>query len=237
MNWLERTELLVGSKKLGQLKKCHVLVIGLGGVGAYAAEMICRAGIGEMTIVDGDIIEESNRNRQLIALKSNEGKFKAEVMANRLLDINPELKLKVINDYLKGDKIEKLLKNNTYDYIIDAIDTLSPKVYILYNSIENGYRVISSMGSGGKTDPLKIQVSDISESYNCHLAKMIRKRLSRLGIKKGIKVVFSPEEISPEAVRVEEGQNKKSVVGTLSYIPPVFGCVIASEVIRDLMEL
>lgn len=237
MNWLERTELLVGSKKLGQLKKCHVLVIGLGGVGAYAAEMICRAGIGEMTIVDGDIIEESNRNRQLIALKSNEGKFKAEVMANRLLDINPELKLKVINDYLKGDKIEKLLKNNTYDYIIDAIDTLSPKVYILYNSIENGYRVISSMGSGGKTDPLKIQVSDISESYNCHLAKMIRKRLSRLGIKKGIKVVFSPEEISPEAVRVEEGQNKKSVVGTLSYMPPVFGCVIASEVIRDLMEL
>ncbi len=236
MNWLERTELLFGKEKLDKLNKSNVLVVGLGGVGAYAAEQLCRAGIGTMTIVDGDVVEESNRNRQLVALKSTTGKPKAEILAERFRDINPDINLTVINDFIRDDKTIELLNSQPFDYVVDAIDTLSPKVFLVYHSLQLGLKVISSMGAGGKIDPLKIEVTDIKKSYNCRLAKMMRKRLSRLGVKKGVKVVFSSEEIDENAVRLEEGQNKKSTVGTISYMPPVFGCFIASAVIRDLVN-
>jgi len=236
VDWLDRTELLLGKEKLNRLRKAHVLVVGLGGVGAYVAEQLCRAGIGNMTIVDGDVVETSNRNRQLPALVSTTGKPKAEVLKKRFLDINPDLNLTAVNDFIRDEKIEELLKSQPFDYVVDAIDTLSPKVYLVYHAVQNGLRVVSSMGAGGKTDPSKIHISDISKSYNCRLAKAMRKRLSRLGVNKGVQVVFSSEMVDEDAVRIEESQNKKSTVGTISYMPPVFGCFIASVVIRDLVS-
>ena len=235
MNWLERTELLLGKEKLKKLKNANVLVVGLGGVGAYAAEQICRAGVGKMTLVDGDVIEITNLNRQLPALNSTTGKPKAEVLAERFRDINPEIELTVINDFISDEKIVELLKNQPFDYIVDAIDTLSPKVFLVYHAVQFGLKVVSSMGAGGKMNPAKVQVADISKSHGCRLAKVFRKRLLQLGINKGVKVVFSPEEVAKEAVKLEEGQNKKSTVGTISYMPPVFGCFIASVVVSDLI--
>ncbi len=236
MHWLERTELLLGKDKLEKLKNANILVVGLGGVGAYAAEQLCRAGIGKMTIVDGDVIEETNRNRQLPALQSTQGKPKAEILAERFRDINPEIKLSIINDFISEEKTTELIESQPFDYVVDAIDTLSPKVFLVYKALQLGLKVVSSMGAGGKMDPSKIELTDIKKSYNCKLAKMMRKRLSRLGVKKGVKVVFSSEEIDENAVRIEKGQNKMSTVGTISYMPALFGCFIASAVIRDLIS-
>lgn len=236
MSWLERTEILLGKEKLNKLKNAHVLIVGLGGVGSYAAEQIVRAGVGQITIVDGDSVQSSNRNRQLIALKSTEGQRKAEVVAKRLLDINPDLHITTIDEFLKEERIAEIL-NKPYDYVIDAIDTLSPKVYLIVRSLMENHRVISSMGAGGRLDPSKIQVSDISKSYHCSLARMLRKRLTKFGIKKGVKVVFSPEPVSKDAVIFTEGeQNKKTTVGTISYLPAMFGLYLASEVLRDLIK-
>ncbi len=235
MDWLERTELLLGREKLVKLKNAHVLVVGLGGVGAYAAEQLCRAGIGELTIVDGDVVEPSNRNRQLPALTSTTGKSKAEILKQRFLDINPDLKITAINDFIHDEKIVELLKSKPFDYVVDAIDTLSPKVFLVYHSVQLGLKVVSSMGAGGKKDPEKVHIADISKSYNCKLAKIFRKRLARLGLNKGVKVVFSSEEIDKGAIRLEEAKNKKSTVGTISYMPPIFGCFISSVVINDII--
>lgn len=234
MDWLNRTELLLGNEKLNNLKNKHVLVVGLGGVGAYAAEMLCRAGIGKLTIVDGDVVEITNLNRQLPGTHSNIGKSKAEVLADRYRDINPGIELEVFHEYLKDDRMIDLLQTN-YDYVVDCIDTLSPKIYLIYHSLQRGLKIVSSMGAGGKLNPELIQSSDISKSYNCKLARMLRKRLGKLGVRKGVKVVFSPEEVPEEAIRIEEGVNKKSTVGTISYMPPAFGCHMASVVIRDLL--
>lgn len=234
MNWLDRTSLLLGTEKLEALSKKHVLIVGLGGVGAYAAEMLCRAGIGELTIIDGDNVELTNLNRQLPGTHSNLGKPKAEVLAQRYRDINPDIQLTVINEYIRDERMIEILEEH-YDYVVDCIDTLAPKVYLIYHSIQKGLKIVSSMGAGGKLNPELIKTSDISKSYNCKLARMIRKRLGKLGIKKGFKVVFSPEEVPEHAVRIEEGVNKKSAVGTISYMPPAFGCHMASVVIRELI--
>ena len=234
MDWLERTELLLGEEKLGRLKKSNVLVVGLGGVGAYAAEQLVRAGVGKMTIVDGDVVENSNRNRQLPALISTINKPKADILAQRFMDINPDLELTVVNEYIRDEKILQLLKNQPYDYVVDAIDTLTPKIFLIYHALQLGFKVVSSMGAGGKMDPSCVLVTDISKSYNCKLAKVLRKRLSRFNIKKGVQVVFSSEKVNGEAVRLEEGQNKMSTVGTISYMPAIFGCFISSVVIRSL---
>lgn len=236
-NWKERTELLLGQQNVQMLKEKHVLVIGLGGVGAYAAEMLCRAGIGKLTIVDGDIVQASNRNRQLIALKSNEGRLKAELMKDRLLDINPELKIKAYSTYLKDQAILDLVDSASFDFVVDAIDTLAPKVFLIHCCVTKNIRVVSSMGAGGKLDPTKIQIADISKSHNDNLARMIRKRLHKLGIYDGIPVVFSSEKVDKSVIKlVENEENKKSTVGTISYLPPMFGCLIASVVIRKLID-
>lgn len=235
-HWQERTLLLAGKEKIERLNKAHVLVCGLGGVGSYAAEQLARAGIGALTIVDGDTIHETNRNRQLPALTSTHGDFKAVVVAERLTDINPDLKLTVIQEYIKDQRMIDILEKG-YDYVIDAIDTLSPKVYLIYHSMRLGIPLVSSMGSGGKFDPSLIKVSDIDETYNCKLAYYMRKRLHKLGIWKGFKAVYSPEVVSREAVALMEGElNKKSTVGTISYMPAMFGCYCASVVIRDIMQ-
>ncbi len=236
-NWLERTEMLIGEEALKKLKSARVLVVGLGGVGAYAAEMICRAGTGYMTIVDGDNIHTSNINRQLIAINSTLGLKKTELMASRLLDINPDLKLNIISEYIRGDRMPEILEEK-YDYVVDAIDTLSPKIFLIWHSVQRKYPLVSSMGSGGKTDPLKIRITDISETTDCNLARILRKRLHRLGVREGFRAVWSPETTDKSKVIPTAGeQNKKSIVGTISYMPAAFGIACASVVIRDLTGL
>lgn len=232
--WLSRTELLLGEERLEQVKNAHILVVGLGGVGAYTAELLCRAGVGQMTIVDGDDIEASNINRQMPATTQTLGKDKADVMADRLLSINPDIKLRVINEFLRENRMIEVLEETHYDYVVDAIDTLAPKIFLIYHSLKNNYKVVSSMGAGGKMDPSQIQIKDISKSYNCRLARMLRKKLHQIGVRKGVKVVFSPEDVDKKAVVLVESQNKRSNVGTISYMPPIFGCYIASVVLRDL---
>ncbi len=235
-NWLERTELLLGKQSLERLKNSHVLIVGLGGVGAFAAEAICRSGVGRLTIADGDVIQPSNINRQLIALNSTIGMRKAEVVGNRLLDINPSLQLRVIDEYLRDERLKELVAE-PYDYVVDAIDTLSPKVFLIMDAVRSGHRIVSSMGAGGKMDPSKIQVADISKSHSCRLAYMVRKRLHRQGIRRGVNVVFSPEEVDREAILHTPGEtNKLTTVGTISYMPALFGLIVASVVIRQLIE-
>ncbi len=235
-DWLNRTELLLGSDKLDILRRSHVLIVGLGGVGSAAAEMLCRAGIGRLTLADGDFVEPGNRNRQLIALISTEGQKKTEVLAKRLLDINPEIELVLNDNYLKEDPMIHLLENK-YDYVVDAIDTLSPKAYMLLNALRLNHRVVSAMGAGAKLDISKIQVADISETHTCTFAFDIRKRLRRLGLTTGFKAVFSSEQPIKESVVFNNtSKNKKSVAGTISYIPVVFGCYCASAVINDLVS-
>lgn len=233
-DWQDRTKLIIGDVGLGRLKNSSVLVVGLGGVGAYAAEMICRAGIGSMAVVDGDTVHVSNRNRQLLALESTEGMAKAEVMGQRLLDINPQIRLTIIKEYIKDERMEEILDMG-FDYVVDAIDTLSPKIFLIYHCMQRKLPVVSSMGAGGKFDPALISVSDISETTDCSLAKILRKRLHRLGIREGFKAVYSPERIDKSKVVASKGeQNKASVVGTVSYMPAAFGIACASVVIRDL---
>jgi len=235
-NWETRTELLFGTEKLEKLHNSSVLVVGLGGVGAYAAENICRAGVGKMTIVDGDKVTPGNRNRQLLALTSTEGMRKAEIMAKRLLDINPDLQLTVVDDFIKNEKIQQLL-DVKYDYIVDAIDTLSPKLYFIVEAMKRGVRLVSSMGAGGKTNPELVKISDIDESFGCRLAYFIRKRLHKQGIRTGFKVIFSPEPVKKESIMlISHEQNKNSTVGTISYMPAIFGCFCASVVIRDIVD-
>ncbi|HKL08868.1 MAG TPA: tRNA threonylcarbamoyladenosine dehydratase [Bacteroidales bacterium] len=235
-NWQERTELLIGKEKVNKLKNAHILIVGLGGVGAYAAENLCRAGIGELTIVDGDTLHPSNKNRQLIALESTMGKSKTQILSERLRDINPELKINSIQAFVKDNQMIDIL-NKPYDYVVDAIDTLSPKVYLIYHARKKGFKIVSSLGSGGRMDPTKLKIKDISKSYNCRLGFLLRKRLRKLGISKGVKVVFSEEKADESAVIVDEpGENKKSTIGTISYMPPIYGCFCASVVIRDMIE-
>lgn len=234
-NWLERTELLLGAEKLEILKNAHVLVVGLGGVGAYAAEMIARAGVGRMTIADADVVGATNINRQLLALHSTIGKSKAEVMAERLKDINPEIELMVVNRFIKDEETYTLLDAAQYDYVVDCIDTLSPKLALIVAALERKMKVVSSMGAGAKTDPTQLEIKDISKTHHCPLAHMLRKRLHKVGVYKGFKAVFSPEPIREGAMIIEEEQNKKSQVGTISYIPALFGIGCASVVIRDLI--
>lgn len=232
--WLTRTELILGVDGLKKLKAANVLVVGLGGVGAYAAEMICRAGVGTMTIADGDHIHLTNRNRQLPALKSTQGLPKAVVMGQRIKDINPEINLTVIQEYLKDERMVEVLDIG-FDYVVDAIDTLSPKIFLIYHCLQRKFPVVSSMGAGGKFDPTRISISDISETTDCSLARILRKRLHRLGIRDGFTAVYSPEVVDKSKVVTTIGeQNKASIVGTISYMPAAFGIACASVVIRDL---
>ena len=209
-------------------------MVGLGGVGAYAAEQLARAGIGRMTIVDGDVVNITNRNRQLLALGSTQGRPKADVMAERIRDINPEVDLEVINRYMKDDAIIKLV-SKPYDFIVDAIDTVAPKVFLLYYAKQNNQRVVSCMGAGGKFHPEKIEIADIAQSNHCRLAFYIRKRLHRLGVFDGITAVYSPEPVDESAIVNVNEQNKVSNVGTISYMPAAFGIFCASVVINGLL--
>lgn len=235
-SWLSRTELLIGKEKLNKLINSHVLVVGMGGVGSFAAEFVCRAGVGQMTIVDGDIVDPSNRNRQLPALATTHGQSKADIMAERLLAINPELKLRSIKEFITPEKVANVLDTD-YDYVVEAIDSITPKITFIKAAYEKGLRIVSSMGAGAKLDPTQLRVVDISKTYNCPFAQQIRKKLKESNIRKGIKVVFSPEDPIKESLMLTDGSNfKKSAYGTISYLPATFGACVASVAIRDLME-
>lgn len=233
--WLERTELLLGKEKLTLLRNANVLVVGVGGVGAYAAEMIVRAGVGRMTIADADKVSESNINRQLVALHSTIGREKCDILAERLKDINPSLKLTTVNRFIKDSETDELLDSDKFDYVVDAIDTLSPKLALIKGAMDRGIPLVSSMGAGAKCDPTLMEIKDIAKTHHCPLAHMLRKRLHKLGIRKGFWAVFSPEPVREGAMILCEEQNKKSNVGTISYIPALFGIGCASVVVRDLI--
>lgn len=236
-NWKERTLMLVGEAGIGRLASACVGVIGVGGVGGYAAEMIVRAGVGHIIIMDSDTVSVTNKNRQLLALDSTVGRPKCEVLKARLLDINPELEVTVLQEYLEADMVETALGGYRVDFIVDAIDTLAPKLALIKYCVDHGIPHVSSMGAGAKYDATKVRLADISKSYNCPLAYIVRKRLRYMGIRRGFQVVFSEELPDRDAIVECEDRNKKSQVGTISYLPAVFGCVCAQAAIKGILGL
>lgn len=232
MVWTERTEMLIGENGLRKLADARVSVVGVGGVGAYAAEMLVRAGLGHIVLFDCDEVGESNINRQLVALHSTVGRLKTDVLRNRLMDINPQLDIVVVGEYVNEDYLRDGCPLDGSDVVIDAIDTLSPKVALIQHCLSKGIHLVSSMGSGAKLDATAVRLADISETFQCPLAHMLRKRLHRLGITEGFDAVFSAEKPRKDSMRLEESRNKKSQVGTISYIPAVFGCVCAQAAVR-----
>ena len=234
--WQERTAVLLGEATLDSLAAKRVMVVGLGGVGAYAAEMLCRAGVGNLVLIDSDTVGESNLNRQLIALNSTICKLKTDVLAERLKDINPAVNLVVVPEYVEEENLPRIFETaGKLDYVVDAIDTLAPKISLIKHCVQNGIPHVTAMGAGAKLDATKIRIADLSKSYNCPLAYILRKKLRKEGISKGFKVVFSEELPDRDAIVPMEERNKKSQVGTISYLPAVFGCVCAQAAIEHLI--
>lgn len=235
--WLQRTELLVKEERIERLQSANILIVGLGGVGSFAAEFLVRSGIGNLTIVDGDTVDITNINRQLPALNSTIGKNKTDVVAERILDINPEINLKKINEFLEPERMEEILTQEKFDYVLDCIDSLSPKLALIITCKRKKIKLVSAMGAGGKTDPSKVMVRDISKTNNCFLAKQIRKKLKKEQIHKGFRCVFSTEIQDENSLKMTDGSNyKKSFYGTISYMPAIFGLYAAAEVIRFLLK-
>ncbi len=235
--WLERTELLIKNEGLEKLKNASVLVVGLGGVGSFAAEFLARAGVGKMTIVDGDTVDITNINRQLPALHSTVDQHKVEVVAARLLDINTEIQLTKINEFLNPERMDEILDSEKFNYILDCIDSVTPKITLIKAAKRKKIKIVSCMGAGGKVDPSKVMVRDISKTNNCFLARTVRKRLKKEKINKGIRCVFSNEVQSEESLKMTDGSNyKRSFYGTISYIPAMFGLYAAAEVINYLIK-
>ena len=233
---VKESPLLLSEEKTIRLQACRILVVGVGGVGAYAAEMLVRAGVGRMTIIDSDVVSPSNINRQLVALHSTIGQDKVEVLANRLRDINPQLELSARKCYLDVEGVEDLLREG-YDFVVDAIDTVAPKVALLATCMRQGIAVVSSMGAGARTDLTQIRYADIADTFHCGLARAVRQRLRKMGVRGKLPVVFSTEEPHAEAVQEVVGErNKRTTVGTVSYMPAVFGCYLAAYVIRRVTQ-
>ncbi|TXD47663.1 ThiF family adenylyltransferase [Polaribacter sp. IC073] len=236
MSWLERTELLVQKEGIEKLKKANILIVGLGGVGSYAAEFIARAGVNKMTLVDGDVFDVTNKNRQLPALDSTIGKSKAKVLAARLKDINKDIELTVLEEFLSPERAYEIVSKE-FDYVLDCIDTITPKVSLIVAARRKKVKIISSMGAGGKLDATKIEVKDISQTKNCNMARVLRKRLKERKVNKGVKAVYSEEVQIPESLRKTDGTNfKKSYYGTISFMPAAFGLQAAAHVINFIIK-
>ena len=233
--WQERAELLFKPEGLNNLKNANVLVVGLGGVGSFAAEFLARAGVGSMTIVDGDVVDITNVNRQLPALHSTEGLPKVHVVGDRLMDINPELNLTRVQEFLSPERAFEIVEEK-YDYVLDCIDSVTPKLNLIVGAKRKRVKIISSMGAGGKMEAAKVKVADISNTVNCMFAKTIRRRLKEFKIDK-LKVVFSSEIQDESSLKMTDGSNyKKSFYGTNSYMPGLFGLYMAETVIRYLIK-
>jgi tRNA A37 threonylcarbamoyladenosine dehydratase len=234
--WTERAELLFKKEGLDKLKKAHVLVVGLGGVGSFTAEFIARAGVGTMTIVDGDVVDITNINRQLPALHSTVGEPKVDIVGDRLMDINPELKLIRLKEFLSPERAYELVTNE-YDYVLDCIDSITPKLNLILSAKRKKVKIISNMGAGGKYEAAKVRVSDISKTEVCPLAKTIRKRLKKEGVSKGIKAVYSTETPDQSSLKMTDGKNfKKSFFGTNSWMPALFGLHAAETVVKHIIS-
>lgn len=236
-HWLERTELLIGKEGVEKLRKKNILVVGLGGIGSYAAEALVRAGIGSMTIIDGDAVDATNKNRQLHALDSTVGKKKTWLMQERFLDINPDLKLKLVEKFMEPEEMIQLFEDEQYDFILDCIDSVLPKINLISIARKKKNNFISAMGAGGKMDVTKIRVADISKTRECKFAQQVRKQLKKLGIRDKILTVYSVEIQKSESLAMTDGSRyKKSFYGTISYMPAMFGLTMAAEVIRILLK-
>ena len=236
MSWLERTALLVQDEGLERLKKANILVVGLGGVGSYAAEFIARAGVHKMTIVDGDFFDETNKNRQLPALDSTIGQSKAKVLAARLRDINKDMEIIVLEEFLSPDRAYEIVTKE-FDYVLDCIDSITPKVNLIVAARRKKVKIISAMGAGGKLDVTKIKIKDISQTKNCTMARVLRKRLKERKVNKGVKAVYSEEMQISESVKRTDGTNfKKSFYGTISYMPAAFGLQAAAHVLNFILK-
>lgn len=235
MKWDSRTELLLGKEKNECLKTSTVLVAGVGGVGGYAVEMLARASVGNLVIIDDDVVKETNINRQIIATAKNVGTSKVQLMKERISEINPEASVLAIRDFIDEDNVGEFIRRFKPNFVIDAIDSISPKIALIKYCIENNVKIISSMGAGGRLDPSKIQYADISKTTNCALARTVRERLKKQGITKGLPTVFSTEPVKKESIiTVTDERNKCSTLGTVSYFPALFGCYIAAYVINNL---
>ncbi len=233
--WQERAELLFKPEGLQNLKNANVLVVGLGGVGSFAAEFLARAGVGSLTIVDGDVVDITNVNRQLPALHSTEGMPKVHVVGDRLMDINPELNLTRVQEFLSPERAFEIVEEK-YDYVLDCIDSVTPKLNLIIGAKRKRVKIISSMGAGGKMEAAKVKVADITNTVNCMFAKTIRRRLKEFKIDK-LKVVFSSEIQDESSLKMTDGSNyKKSFYGTNSYMPGLFGLYMAETVIRYLLK-
>lgn len=234
--WTERSELLFKEPAMQKLYNANVLVVGVGGVGSFAAEFLARAGIGKMTIVDGDIVDITNINRQLPALHSTVGQDKVAVVGDRLMDINPELELTRLKEFLSPERAFEIVSSE-FDYVLDCIDSVTPKLNLMIAAKRKRVKIISSMGAGGKTEAAKVKVADISNTVNCYLAKALKKRLKEVKIDKGIKVVYSSEIQDDNSLMRTDGKNyKKSFYGTSSYMPGLFGLHAAETAIRYLVN-
>ncbi|MPQ77432.1 ThiF family adenylyltransferase [Hydrogenovibrio sp. JE_KL2] len=230
----ERSLLVFGEDGMNSLIHSHVLVAGVGGVGGFVIEALARAGVGKLTIVDHDKVSPSNINRQIIALNSTLGQNKAVVMKQRILDINPDCDVEVIQSFLKPEDMDGLL-SHPYDYVVDAIDSLNCKVNLVSIALQKGYKVIASMGAGRRVDPTKIIMTDLNKTHTCGLARQVRQRLRKQGYRKGLTVVFSTElPKAPGPMESIEGARGRVVNGTASYMPGLFGLMIAGKVIQDL---
>lgn len=229
--------MLFGEEGCSRLKAATVVVVGVGGVGGFAAEMLARAGIGHLVIVDSDEVSVTNRNRQILALTSTVGRPKCDVLKERLEDINPDIIVTTISSYVTGENNDELFDGLDADFLVDAIDTLTPKIYLIKYCLDRGIPMVSSMGAGAKVDATAVRIADISETRMCPLAHMLRKRLHKIGIYSGFKAVFSIEEPRRESVVIEESRNKKSQVGTISYLPSVFGAACAQVAILQIVGI
>lgn len=237
-NWLERTELLMGKEPIERLKKAHVLIVGLGGIGSFAGEFIARAGVGKMTIIDGDVFDPTNKNRQLTALDSTIGKNKAVVLAERIRDINPDIELNVVQEFVLPERVWELLAEYKPDYVMDCIDSVTPKLEWIKACLRLKIKIISHLGAGGKMDPSAVKVARLTGTHNCKLAAHLKKRLKKQGIDfRRVRAVFSSELQRKDSLKMTDGSNfKKSFYGTASYIPGLFGLMGAAEVIRYLSQ-
>jgi tRNA A37 threonylcarbamoyladenosine dehydratase len=237
-HWLDRSELLLGAESIERLKKSHVLIVGLGGIGSFAGEFIARAGVGKMTIIDGDVFDPTNKNRQLTALDSTIGKNKAVVLAERIKDINPDIELNIVQEFVLPERVWELLKEYKPDYVMDCIDSVTPKLEWIVACLRLKIKIISHLGAGGKLDPSAVQVTKLTNTYNCKLAAHIKKRLKRKDVEfKKVKAVFSSEIQKKESLKMTDGSNyKRSFYGTASYIPALFGLMGAAEVIKHLSK-
>ena len=232
-NWLQRGELLLGEEKQKTLHNAHLLVVGLGGVGSWAAEMLCRAGVGAFTLVDADVVDVTNINRQMPALSSTVGQPKCNVVAERLRAINPEVQLVVKQQFIVPDNIGQLLNEQQFDFVVDAIDTLEPKCALIRTCWERGLKIISSMGAGAKCDLAAIRCSELWKTEHCTLAKNVRRMLRDARGKYKLPVVYSAEEPRRNAIRPNPAGGKP-VIGSLGYFTATFGCYIAEYVIKQI---